>query len=423
MEYDIKRLDASKLTANITIEPDELAEEEAKVVKRLTKEAEIDGYRKGKAPEELIRKRYQESIRRDVSGKLIPLAWEDVAGEENIKPLEDPTYRLISYPDGGPLVFEAAAYLPPPVELGDTKKLKLAPRLFTISDEEVGAVLARIAEENAERKERLLTPAQEGDVVTFKWEGEPPAGGSKEEMEALIPTEKMTGSIGAQLIGVEKDAVRTITIKYEKDFPNPELAGKSANAKVRIVKVEERIVPAVDDELAKDLEFENLEVFKEAVKDDLIRSRSMEDRRRLRDQALEWLIAKSKTEIPKSLLEWARLGEQEGAENPPTDEQIINDLKARFIISALGQRYKIKIEEDELRLEVNAVAHQLGLTEVGEGFVRTVWANIYRRKALEMVVREALGEELPTEEKKGEEEEKGAKVQKKGSPGKKRSKK
>ena len=72
MEYDIKRLDAGKLTANITIEPDELAEEEAKVVKRLTKEAEIDGYRKGKAPEELIRKRYQESIRRDVSGKLMP---------------------------------------------------------------------------------------------------------------------------------------------------------------------------------------------------------------------------------------------------------------------------------------------------------------------------------------------------------------
>jgi len=60
---------------------------------------------------------------------------------------------------------------------------------------------------------------------------------------------------------------------------------------------------------------------------------------------------------------------------------------------------------------------------VGEGFVRTVWANVYRRKASEMVVREALGEELPAEEEKGEEEEKGAKVQKKGSPGKKRSEK
>jgi len=398
LEYTITKVDPCKLLINITVEPSELAEEEAKVVKRLRKEGEIDGYRRGKAPEELIRRRFRDTIRQEVSGKLIPLAWEDIAKQEKLKPLEDPTYRLVSFPDGGPLAAELTAYLAPEVKLAEPKKLRLSSRIPTVSDAEVSSLLARIAEEHADRRERLLTGAQEGDVVAFKWEGNPPAGGNTEDMEVVIPTEKMTGSIGGQLIGAEKGQVRTIGIKYDKDFPNKELAGKMVNASVRILKVEERIIPPIDDELAKDLEFKNLSEFREAVKEDIIRTRNMEDRRRLREQALTALREASKIDIPKSLVEWAKLGESGDSEKSRSEEAIVKDLKERFIVSALGQQYQIRVDENELHLEVNAMAHELGLTEVNESFVRLVYANIYRRKALDYAVREALGEELPTPE-------------------------
>jgi trigger factor len=398
LEYNITKADPCKLLINVTIERDELTEEEAKMVKRLGKEKEIDGYRRGKAPEELIRQRFRDTIRQEVSGKLIPLAWEDIAKQEKLKPLENPSYRLVSFPDQGPMTVELTAYLAPEVKPVDAGKLHLSSRISTVADDEVSSLLTRIAEEHADRKERMLTAAQEGDVVTFKWEGTPPAGGNTENMEVVIPTEKMTGNIGGQLIGAEKDQVRTISIRYENDFPNKDLAGKTVNALVRILKVEERIIPPIDDELAKDLEFKNLAELREAVKEDLLRTRNMEDRRRLREQALTALREESKIDIPKSLIEWARSGESQDREKSRSEEEVVRDLKERFVISALGEKYQIRVDEDELRLEVNAMAHELGLTEVNESFVRLVYANIYRRKTLEYAVRLGLGEEPPASE-------------------------
>jgi trigger factor len=387
VEYDIENLDDCKVKLYITIDEDERDDGLVRSAKRIGKEKQVSGFRKGKAPVDVIMKNFQKEVFEEFLNEILPSAVELIVEDEKFKLLDKPEYEITNADLKGPVEFTALLYLFPEFELPEFSNIKLDKTEPEVKDEEVENLLNNLAERNAELEDKGELSADAGDMVTFNWEGDKPEWLIEGPHSVIIPEEQMTGTIEGQLIGAVKDKSRTISIKIP---PEVEDDRELVDVDARILNVEKRIIPEIDDELAKKMGSENLDELRERVRKDILNAKEMEERKKLRDTALERLAFETKMELPVSIVEWYRKFLNEEDKTP--DEDIRKHLKRRFIIDKLGERWEIKVDENELKQEVLAMAQQMGIQKITDNFVRMVHDNIYRRKVLDKVVDEMLGE-------------------------------
>ena len=243
------------LTIEITKAEFEAAKDKA--FKKTGKNITVPGFRKGKAPRKMIEKLYGEGVFFEEAFNIIyPDAMEMAAEKPGIKPVGRADVDLGDPAEEGGLTIIAKVPVEPEVELGEYKGIEGEKETVKVLQAEVKAELNRMAQRNA-RTETVERKAKKNDSVDIDFEGfvdgVPFEGGKAEHHELTLGSGAFIPGFEDQLIGCKAGDEKDVVVTFPEEYHAKELAGKEATFKCKVHKVEETILPEIDDEFAKDV--------------------------------------------------------------------------------------------------------------------------------------------------------------------------
>ncbi|MBE6798362.1 MAG: trigger factor [Ruminococcaceae bacterium] len=376
----------------ISIDADSFKEAIIKAYKQNGKKINVPGFRKGKAPMSIIEKYYGESVFfEDALNILYPEAVESAIAESKLDYVDDKIdFDLTSISRENGVEFKVVITVKPEVEIDGYKGLKAEKVKAVVTDEEIEAEVAAVAERNS----RMITVSdravENGDTAVIDYEGFVDGvafdGGKGESYSLLIGSNSFIPGFEDQIIGHNTDEEFDVNVTFPEEYHAAELAGKPAVFKVKLHEIKVKELPTVDDEFAKDVsEFDTLAEYKADLKEKAIARKVKQSEADVENQLVEQLIELVKAEIPEAMIE--RRAEQSVEEfayrlqSQGLDMQTylkymggsIEDFKKTFIPQAeaqvkirlglekIAELEKIVPTEDELNAEFEKMAKDYGL--------------------------------------------------------------
>jgi trigger factor len=360
----------------------------AEVSKDFQKQANLPGFRPGKAPKEMVLRKYGKDIEEEVKRKLINDSYKKAVEEQKFDVLSAPEIEEIQFDRGQPLQFVATLEIAPEFELPDYKNIpvKLEEQEVTDSDVEKALDLLRAQQPVFTTVDR---PLQTGDIAVVNFTGRcegkliteiaPTAAGLTEKKNFWIETTAQNAFIpgfSEQLIGAKAGERRTVTVEFPADFVTPQLAGKQGAYDVEMVEVKEKGLPPLDDSLAKAFGAESLEKLREGVRRDLENELSFKKRKSTRNQIVRSLLDRVNFELPESAVTqqttnivYEILGEnQKRGVSRDAIEQHKDEIysaaaqgakervKVAFILQKIAEKENFKVSQEEMAHQINHLA-------------------------------------------------------------------
>ena len=333
-----------------------------RVLNRLTSKARIEGFRPGRAPRSLVEARLGPAVvREEVVELMVPEVMRQVLREGSIDPIESPDVEVLELERGRPARLKATVSVMPEVKLGEVPKLEEPINPIEVTDEMVDRRLEDLREPLAE-----ITPvereARNGDVVVIDVEvdvdGTVIESETRKAMEAELKEGVLLPELLALIPGAKVEETRSVLVKFPDDYSDPQLAGKDATIKVTVQGVKEKVLPALDDEMAKQLsngDHENVESFRQSTRAALEES-AKEMAKLDREQALvKGLVESSSVEVPVALVDRELTSQLESMERTLNRQ----GLKLERYFEYMGKNINQWVEEErpaaEQRLKVDLV--------------------------------------------------------------------
>jgi trigger factor len=317
VNLEIKEAGDARKIVNVSFDVDEMSEKGNQVCKELSRIANIPGFRKGKAPEQVIRKKYATEIIQELNRKVSTAAYEAVLENKDIK-----VYSILKVDAGDvqlgiPATVEVTVDIEPDFELPKYEEFELTTHPTEVKDEEVDKELDSLRDQRAsfEEVERAIV---EGDYVKCSYEGM--LDGSP--VAELLPDKPMYGkqtntweeagqakglgvdAIAQAVIGMKKEDKKEVDADFAKDFEVAPLAGKKVIYSLEIHEVREKKAPAADDEeFLKSLKVENLDDLKKKIKDDLLSRKERENIDGKRSQVTQKFLEIPDFPLPQQAVE------------------------------------------------------------------------------------------------------------------------
>jgi len=333
-----------------------------RVLNRLTSKARIEGFRPGRAPRSLVEARLGPAVvREEVVELMVPEVMRQVLQEGAIDPIESPDVEVLELERGRPARLKATVSVMPVVKLGEVPKLEEPIEPIEVTDQMVDRRLDDLREPLAE-----ITPvereARDGDVVVIDVEvdvdGTVVESETRKAMEAELKEGVLLPELLAVIPGAKVGETRSAVVKFPDDYTDPLLAGKEATIKVTVQGVKEKVLPALDDAMAKQLsngEHENVESFRKSTRDKLEES-AKEMAKLDREQAVvKGLVESSTVDVPVALVDRELTGQLESMERTLNRQ----GLKLERYFEYMGKNINQWVEEErpaaEQRLKVDLV--------------------------------------------------------------------
>jgi trigger factor len=281
------------------------------ITKDYQKQASLPGFRPGKAPRDLVIKKYEADIQNDARRRLIGESYRKALEEKKISVVSQPDIEEIQFGRGQPLQFAATIETAPEFQLPEYKGLSVKREIKSVSDDDVERALGLLAQQHT-KFETAMRPLQLGDVAVVNYTGTcdgrpitetaPTAKGLTEQKNFWVDVAPSTFIAGfaEQLIGAKAGDQRTVNVDFPADFVTKELAGKKGVFAVEVVEVKEKIAPPIDDVLAKNYGAENLEKLHAGVRVDLENELKHSQAKSMRGQLIGALLAQSNFDLPES---------------------------------------------------------------------------------------------------------------------------
>lgn len=295
------------LTIEITKAEFEAAKDKA--FKKTGKNITVPGFRKGKAPRKMIEKLYGEGVFFEEAFNIIyPEAMEMAVEKSGIKPVGRADVDLGDPAEEGGLTIIAKVPVEPEVELGEYKGIEVEKETVKVLAADVKAELNRLAQRNA-RTETVDRKAKKNDTVDIDFEGFVDGvafeGGKAEHHALTLGSGSFIPGFEDQLIGCKAGDEKDVTVTFPEDYHAKELAGKEAVFKCKVHKVEETILPELDDEFAKDVSetCETLDDLKKEISDRLKKERQEAADHAFEEKVLDAVIENLKADIPQAMIE------------------------------------------------------------------------------------------------------------------------
>ena len=289
-----------------------------KAIERLSRQysrsAKVPGFRPGKVPAKLVLTRYREQILRDVAQDLIPQAVDDALRERGVAPVATPEIRDVDVDEGKPMTFTAAFETVPPIDPGNYDGFTLRRSPVSVDDEAVDKALEQLRQSAARSEPIEGRPAAPGDTLTLDLERRlrrPSADGSVAEAapERHVDVNVEIGSpenppgFDEHLVGLEPGAAREFTVTFPDSYEVSALAGAEAAYAVDVRSIHQRLVPALDDELAKNLgDFSDLAALRVHVHADLEQQAEADATRDVRAELIRQLASRVSVDVPNALV-------------------------------------------------------------------------------------------------------------------------
>jgi len=434
-------IDVSDTQKNLVVEiPSTVVDAEIdKVARDYSRAARVPGFRPGKVPPKVVRQRFRDQILHDVAHGLIPRAVDEALRERGVEPVDTPDIRDVVVEEGQPLKFTASFETVPPIEPGDYATITLHQKNMAVSDAAVDEALNGLRDRAARYEPvdgrgiqrgdsvvmdlaRTAIPKQEAPLVVIAGEPTPPPAAESQTDQH----DDVTVEIGAtanppgfddQLMGMEEGRQKTFDIRYPDDYSIEELAGTTVNYSVAIKAIRTRVVPELDDELAKDLgDFESLDALRTRVRSDLEHEASHEAERNLRGELLNQLASRVTFELPASLLDREIDRRMEEFVRRLMDQQIdpmkvnINweefrekqrepaaeAVRGALALDEVARREQITVSDEEISAEVERYAERSGRAAVAvraklekDGGIARLYSGLRREKTVEFLLSKA----------------------------------
>lgn len=327
------------LTIEITKAEFEAAKDKA--FKKTGKNITVPGFRKGKAPRKMIEKLYGEGVFFEEAFNIIyPDAMEMAVEKSGIKPVGRADVDLGDPAEEGGLTIIAKVPVEPEVELGEYKGIEVEKETVKVLQADVKAELNRMAQRNA-RTETVERKAKKNDTVDIDFEGfvdgVPFEGGKAEHHELTLGSGAFIPGFEDQLIGCKAGDEKDVVVTFPEEYHAKELAGKEATFKCKVHKVEETILPEIDDEFAKDVSdtCETLDDLKKEITERLKAERQEAADNAFEEKVLDAVIDGMKADIPAAMID-AQV------------DTIVQDFGYRLQMQAMGLEQYLKMTGTEM---------------------------------------------------------------------------
>jgi trigger factor len=364
------------------------AEEVAKAIERVAKDlsrvARVPGFRPGKAPVALIRRRFAEDIKGEVLQSLVPERVEKAVAEQKLTPISQPQVDKLDFNEGQPLKFRAVFEVLPEFELGDYKSLDVEMPSMEVGDTDVDKALEETRERAATFAPVEGRAVENGDFVQLKLMGAPAGGGDPLQAESVlchVGAEETMEPFNKNLLGASVGDQKDFDAEYPADYPDAKLAGKTYRYSVTILGIKTKKLPELNDEFAKDVsDATTLDELKKKIRESLEHQRDHRQKELLHERLLAELVKRHDFPVPESLIQHqmdvrlervvrtlAAQGVDPRAVNVDwvslrhkQEERARDDVKAELIVDRIASAESIDATEDDVTRELEHAAGHSG---------------------------------------------------------------
>ena len=423
MKVAVEEISSVKKSLKIEVPEEVVTRELESAYTDLNHRVRIPGFRPGKAPRALLEKRYSASVEEDVIRKLVPDYYKRAIQETGLRPVELPAIEKVELKKNAPLFFTAMVEITPPIPLGPYTGLKVQRPKMEVTTVELDKALEALQEQHAQL---VACPEEhriaEKDFVVLDFHGSMDGrsleGGSRQNHLLQIGSDTMIPGFEEQLIHHQRGDRVKVQATFPKDYPKAELAGRAAEFDVTIREVKQKVLPAIDDEFAKDVgKFTSLDQLREKLKEDLTARVRLEQDRAVRTALLKQLSEAHPFEVPSSLVEQEvqeslarlqqRLPKGVTLEQAKIDPQAVRKeiepaarekVKGRLILTAIAEREQLTVPSEEVDSALSRTAQELKLNAEDvrrlivsqDGSLDVFKARLLEDKAMDWVVSKAV---------------------------------
>jgi trigger factor len=367
--------DSASKSLKITVPVDRVEAAETKALRYYAQRAKLPGFRPGKAPEAVVRKRFGEAIRQAALEELIRESWETAKTSESLQPIADPSIRNLKFEAGNPLEFDLVVEVKPTLKLERTGGFTVARSVAPVTDEQVDGQLQRAQEQKA-----TWTPV----------EGEKPGPGEmvRVEVTALSDAENEAAPpqsydlvLGEnQAVPALEETIMTLrpgetaetSITFPADHPDPARRGQTRNVRVSLLEVKRQDLPQLDDAFAREMgDFETLDALRAAIREDLEREAVREADAEVRRQLLTQIIESNSVEAPESLVDRFLHAYAHSYEVPHEQHEAFaaqfrpiaeTQVKRDMVLDAIVEQQKLAATEEEIDGRIAELAERRGVS-------------------------------------------------------------
>ena len=317
----------------INLPADEIEEKVTHKLLEIQRTAQIPGFRPGKVPVPVLRKRFGQSVLGEVLERAVGDSSQQALTEKGVRPAMQPKIEITSYEDGTDLEYTMEVEALPEIEVGDFSKIKLDRITPQAEEEEIHEALKNIAKthqtsEPIKGKRKSVI----GDIVVVDFvgsvDGEEFPGGKAEDYQLELGSGNFIPGFEEQLVGVAAETELEVKVTFPENYGATELAGKEAVFIVKLKEIRETTPATIDDELAKKSGMENLEKLKQSVSEEHARQYSSLARMRAKRLLLDELFNTHTFEVPAKMVDqefetiWNQYKEQEKKPTEDTEPKV-----------------------------------------------------------------------------------------------------
>ena len=433
MNVTVESMAPCKKLMRVEIEAQKVDEAFESVMKDFRREASLPGFRPGKAPREMVLRKYEKEIQDETKRKLISEAYRTAVEEQKLDVLGQPDIEEIQFNRGQPLQFAATIETAPEFELPDYKGLPVQRELRSVTEADVERALNLLREQRVtfNKVERAL---QSGDIAVVNYTGTcegkpiieiaPTAKGLSENKHFWVeatPNSFIPG-FADQLIAAQAGDKRTGAVDFSADFVTPQLAGKKGSYEVEVTEVKEKVLPALDEALAKSYGAESRENLQAGVRTDLENELKFKQDKTVRTEVVRALLGRVNFDLPETAVahetrnvvyDLVQENTKRGVPRQAIEqqkEQIYSAatrnakerVKVQFLLQKIAEKEDIKVSQEEIAQRVH---HLAGMYQIpADKFLRDlqkrnglieVYDQIMNEKVINFLQENAKIEDVP----------------------------
>ena len=388
MKAIVEKIENNRAELKIEVEVEQVDQALDRAYRKIVKDVNIPGFRKGKAPRRIVETHLgTEPIFKQALDFILPEAYNQAVEETKIRPIDQPEVSLEQFEEGKPLLMTLTVNVRPEVTLGQYKGLEISKPVVEVSDEDVEEHLKTLQNRYAKLVSVTDGAIEKGDIAVIDYKGyiddQTFAGGIEDNYALEIGSGTFIEGFEEQLIDAKAGEDREVNVTFPEDYRESTLAGKAAVFKVAVKEVKRKELAPLDDEFAKDVsEFETLEELKADIKKALKEKLEKQARQDMRDEVLEKVVANAEVEVSDILVErridahMNRLSERlksqgytleqyyEVAETSEEEirtkyrEQAVESVKTDLVLEEIAGIEKIEVKDEEIIEEIQQLAQE-----------------------------------------------------------------
>ena len=388
MKSTIEKLSSNKVKLHFVVEPELFETGMQAAYKKNVGKINVPGFRRGKAPRKVVEMMYGENIfYEDAIDEIFPKVYSEAVKEHDITPVDRPEFNLEQIGSGKELIFDVEVFVKPDVELGQYKGVEAVKHTTVVTDDDVNAEIERARERVSRYVDVTDRPVKMDDQVTLNYagfcEGEQFEGGTAEGHKLVIGSGSFIPGFEDQLVGAEIGKEVDVNVTFPEEYHAENLKGKPATFKCTVTAIQEKDVPALDDEFAKDVsEYDTLDAYKAATKEDLQKKADERDDAEFENAVLDAVCENAKVDIPDAMIEdriderireismnmryqgidmqtyFKYTGTTEENLREQLKDQAKHDVLVRLVLEAVRDAEKVEADEASVNEEIDKYASQ-----------------------------------------------------------------